>query len=125
MKTALKVLGIGIAAILIFIFSLVIFADHKAKNTPPPKPTMPVTVQHRPAVLQSSIVCIFKNTSNRTLMILATFTNPTLNTSKNFTVSMDPGRGVEFGYAQGWAFHSGDKILLHHADYSDASYSIQ
>lgn len=125
MKAILKVLGIGISAILIFVFALIIFADRKAKNTPPPKPPMPVSVQHRPALLHSSRVCVFKNTSNRTLMVLASFTNPTLNSTKNFTVSMEPGRSVEFGYAQGWAFHSGDKIHLKHADYSDAEFTIQ
>ena len=121
MKTLLKGIGYSAVAAVVFVLALVIVTDHKTKADKPP---MPVSVQYRRALLNPSLVADFKNNSNRNLMVVATFTNPTLNNTKAFTLSMDPGRSVQFGYAQGWAFHSGDTITLRHADYQDEAVKL-
>jgi hypothetical protein len=89
------------------------------------KPLVPVTISYsRRAVLDSSYVAFFANTSNRLLQVEVICINPTTNKMKRLDISIDPGFPKKIGYAQGWAFHSGDRIAIHHADYSDRLITI-
>jgi hypothetical protein len=139
MKGFLKVIGIGIVAILIFVLCLVLFADHKQKENEKlqqavqasiqatkeaTKPPMPINIQFRKALIDPSYVLMLSNTSARDLQIMATFINPTTQARKSFTISIAPNGRSDMGYAQGWAFHSGDKVYLQHADYSNKDVSI-
>jgi len=121
MKTFLRVVLYGVAAVIVAFAALIIFADHKHKTQLPP---LPIEVKYRKAMLDSSLVVHFENKSGRNLEVLATFENPTMNQKKSFRISLDPNIPKQVGHLEGWAFHSGDKILLHHAEYSDKMSSL-
>ena len=120
MKSFLRTVGAFVVAIVLIFAVLVVMKQNKEASKPP----MPVEVKYRKAFLNASLVVSFQNNSTRNLQILTTFMNPTTNVSKSFTASLDPQRSAEMGYAQGWAFHSGDKIKLHHADYADMNVDL-
>jgi len=116
MKTAVKYFLYGVGFVLLLFAALIVYGDYQKKVQ---KPAIPVQVQYRKAILNPSLVARFTNRSNRNLAFLATFENPTLNEVKKFEISLNAGVFRDIGHLEGWAFHSGDKITLHHADYSD------
>jgi hypothetical protein len=119
----LKWFGIAAVVVLAVLGALVLFVGAKEKVSPP-KPDIPITVKHRPALLDQSRVCVFTNTSTRTLLVQATFENPTTKNRKVLNLSFDPNGVKQIGHMEGWGFHSGDKINLHHAEYSDWNGSV-
>lgn len=50
------------------------------------KPELPVSVSYREAFMGSGLVASFKNSSNRHLSLVATFSNPTLKTTKAYPI---------------------------------------
>jgi hypothetical protein len=88
------------------------------------KPAMPVEVKYRRAFLSNGYVTDFKNTSNRQLSILATFSNPTLKTTKTLNLILSPGETKEIGHLEGWNFSSGDTMTLAHHDYQSATWNL-
>lgn len=89
------------------------------------KPAMPIEVKYRKALLADGLVGIFKNTSNRQLAVVATFTNPTLKITKSFRLDLSPGGTKEIGHMEGWNFESGDTITLTHNDYATMKVRFQ
>jgi hypothetical protein len=124
MKTAIKYFFYGAAFVIVVLAAMIVYANYQKKIQTPPKPPLPILVQYRRAVLNPSLVADFSNQSNRDLLILATFENPTLNEMKKWEISLAPNATREIGHLEGWAFHSGDKITLHHADYADEKITL-
>jgi hypothetical protein len=85
---------------------------------------MPIEISYRKAPMGPGLVVDFKNRSNRSLSVAATFTNPTLHQEKTFRVDV-PDNGVkEFGHLEGWAFASGDTIKVAHKEYKPLSVTL-
>jgi hypothetical protein len=80
-------------------------------------PAMPVSIAYRKAVMGPGLVVIFKNQTQRSLSLSATFTNPTLHQQQTFRVDLAPMGSREVGHLEGWNFASGDTVKLAHADY--------
>lgn len=80
-------------------------------------PEMPLELTYREAMMGPGLVISLKNRSSRNLSVIATFTNPTLNQEKNFRIDFSAKGVTEFGHIEGWAFASGDKIIIAHIDY--------
>lgn len=87
-------------------------------------PPMPIEIKYRSALLGSGLVVAVNNTSDRHLSILATFKNPSLNQEKSFRIDVPPHEKTEVGHREGWAFTSGDSIMLTHNDYKSWKGSI-
>ena len=84
-------------------------------------PKLPIIVsRYKQVLLDKSIICYFKNTSNSIILhATATCYDRTLSKHQVFPITVEPGSEKKFGQAQGWAFHSGDKIVLHSDGYTD------
>ena len=80
-------------------------------------PEMPVDVTYRSSLLNSGLVAIFNNKSNRQLSLLVTVSNPTLGNESTFQLDLAPQAVREVGHMEGWAFASGDLIKIVHNDY--------
>lgn len=84
------------------------------------RPPMPVTMGVKADKFKTGgYDVLFRSISNRELQVLATFINPTTQARKALTIELSPYGANQVGYAQGWAFHSGDRIYLQHADYAN------
>ena len=81
------------------------------------RPTMPVDVKFRPALLGSSMVVQLGNESDRYLSVVAKFSNPTTDQKLAARVDLAPHQTKEIGHLEGWAFESGDHITIEHNDY--------
>lgn len=81
------------------------------------KPPLPVGVRYRQAMLGHGLVATFRNTSTQQLLFVVEVKNPTLDSSKTFQLNIAPGMVQEIGYAEGWAFSSGDLISIANAAY--------
>ena len=81
------------------------------------KPPLPVGVRYRQAMLGHGLVAAFRNTSTQQLLFVVEVKNPTINGSKTFQLNIAPGMVQEVGYAEGWAFSSGDIISVANAAY--------
>lgn len=89
------------------------------------KPDMPVSVSIREALMGNGLVAQFTNNSNRYIAVVATFTNPTTNQSVTARIDISPNDTKEIGHLEGWAFSSGDQILLEHNDYRSSRITVQ
>ena len=87
-------------------------------------PEVPVTVSYRQAFAGPGLVAVFRNTSLKTLSVLATFFNPTTGQQRSSQLTITPQGVAEIGHAEGWAFASGDKITLKGADYREVSAQV-
>lgn len=76
------------------------------------RPDLPVAVTFRKALLGSGLVATFRNTSQRVVEVRASFESPSTGASKSAAFAIDPGIGVQVGYAQGWTFAPGQKVEL-------------
>lgn len=89
------------------------------------KPDMPIRVSTREALTGAGLVAQFMNNSNRYIAVVATFTNPTTNQSVTTRIDISPNDTKEIGHLEGWAFASGDQILLEHNDYRSSRITVQ
>ena len=92
----------------------------KELNLPP----LPVEVGYRSALIGDGLVLKVKNISSRTLTILATLSNPTLNTEKTYNLTTAPNEVSEIGHLEGWVLVSGDNIELSNSEYKSWQGSI-
>jgi hypothetical protein len=120
-----------ILAIGLFFFNLYIDAErNQAKEEllaeqRAVKPDMPIRVSIREALMGSGLVAQFANNSNRYIAVVATFTNPTTNQYVTTRIDISPNKTKEIGHLEGWAFSSGDEILLEHNDYRSSRITVQ
>lgn len=118
-------------AIGLFVFNLKVDVErNKAKEEllaeqRAAKPNMPIRVSTRDALTGSGLVAQFTNSSDRYIAVVATFTNPTTNQSLRARVDISPNDTKEIGHLEGWAFASGDEILLEHSDYRSSLITVQ
>ena len=68
-------------------------------------------------MLGHGLVAAFRNTSMQQLLFVVEVKNPTLDSSKTFQLNIAPGTAQEIGYAEGWAFSSGDMMTIANAAY--------
>ena len=73
---------------------------------------VPVRVATRQSITGPGLVAIITNDSAKTLSVSADFTNPTLHHSQTRSLILRPHRPIQIGYLEGWAFASGDQIVL-------------
>lgn len=88
------------------------------------KPALPVFVAYRQALMGNGLVAQFTNQSNRFLAIVVTATNPSLHQKQVFRLDIPPNETKEIGHLEGWAFSSGDTILVSHFDYAPSKIII-
>lgn len=87
-------------------------------------PVVPVRVEMRRSAMGHGLVAMLTNTSARQLPLLIATHNPTTKATKQFTLQVAPGLKSEIGYQEGWAFASGDKVLLRSAGFEDIQYTV-
>lgn len=87
-------------------------------------PPVPVRIEMRPSAMRRGLVAILSNTSAKQLPVLVATQNPTTRATKRFTLQIAPGLKAEIGYQEGWAFASGDRILLRSSGFEDIQYIV-
>ncbi len=85
---------------------------------------VPVVVTFRGALLDNSLVAQFRNVSGKYLSPVVSLENPTLNHSKRFYIKLGPNEQKEFGWGEGWAFASGERIKIVHDGYRDVEVKV-
>jgi septal ring factor EnvC (AmiA/AmiB activator) len=87
-------------------------------------PAVPIRVEMRRSAMGGGLVAMLSNTSARQLPLLVATQNPTTRATKRFTRQVAPGRKIELGHQEGWAFASGDRVLLRSAGFEDLQYTV-
>jgi septal ring factor EnvC (AmiA/AmiB activator) len=85
---------------------------------------MPVSVGFRDALLGSGRVLIMHNKTGKPLSLIVTAMDATSKKTKTFRIVVDGGLSRELGYAEGWAFASGDSVELACAGYDPIVKSV-
>jgi hypothetical protein len=86
---------------------------------------VPVKVEFRKALLDSSLVGQFRNTTtDKYLVVVVTLRNKTTNEVKSGLLKIGPNETNEIGWAQGWSFVSGETIKIEHSDYSSVKVKV-
>ena len=85
---------------------------------------LPIAVTYRPSFDGTSLVAQFHNTSARYLDVRATFESRAQHQSRSLPFNIGPYQTLEIGWAEGWAFMSGETIALHRDDYRDVSVKV-
>ena len=88
------------------------------------RPALPIAVTYRPSFDGTSLVAQFHNTSAKYLDVRATFESRAQHQSRSLTFNIGPYQTREIGWAEGWAFMSGETIALHRDDYRDVSVKV-
>ena len=73
---------------------------------------LPIGVGFRKAILGRGEVAVLRNLSSTGLAVKARIVDAATRQEHNFTIDVGPGRPVEFGYVQGYAFEPGDAVTL-------------
>lgn len=73
---------------------------------------LPIGVGFRKAILGHGEVAVLRNLSSTGLAVKARIVDAATHQEHNFTIEVGPGRPVEFGYEQGYAFEPGDAVTL-------------
>jgi hypothetical protein len=81
------------------------------------KPSLPVAISWRKALIGPGLVLHVHNKSDRQLSLLGVFENATLHNKRAFRIDVPAGGDTELGHLEGWVFSSGDSLQLSHADY--------
>ncbi|KAB2325347.1 hypothetical protein F8A86_02915 [Betaproteobacteria bacterium SCN1] len=82
------------------------------------KPALPVVVSFRSSLLGKGLVAVIQNTGDRYLTVALSVRNPTLATSKRFTLELEPRSSADFGHLEGWQFASGDEFALYSDEFA-------
>lgn len=96
-------------------------ALEREKSRPP---IVPVRIEMRRSVMGRGLVAVLTNTSARQLPLLLSAQNPTTQTTKQLSLQIPPGGVIAVGHQEGWQFASGDRVLLHSADFEDLTYVV-
>ena len=87
-------------------------------------PAVPVRIEMRRSAMGRGLVATLSNTSARQLPLLVATYNPTTKTSQQFSLQVAPGLKKEIGYQEGWAFASGDRVILRSAGFEDIQFTV-
>jgi len=78
---------------------------------------MPLSVSFRKAELGDGNAVLLQNTSNSTLSVTATFSNPSATASKVFRLVLDSGAVKELGSLGAWKLSPGDRVQVESSGY--------
>jgi septal ring factor EnvC (AmiA/AmiB activator) len=81
------------------------------------KPVLPVKLTFRAAVLGEGQVLQIFNDASQDLPVRLIVKRPATDKTKDFELVLRGNSTIEFGHAEGWAFHSGDVIVLKNNGY--------
>jgi septal ring factor EnvC (AmiA/AmiB activator) len=87
-------------------------------------PAVPVRLETRRSSMGKGLVAILSNTSEKHLQLLVAIANPTTKVTKQFTLQIAPGRKSELGHQEGWAFASGDIVMLRSSGFEDVKHTV-
>lgn len=97
----------AVAAAVVVVVALLLVIGYAARS-----PALPIATTFRPAFDGNSQVAQFHNTGNTYLVVQATFENTGLDQRRQATLNVGPYQTVEFGWLEGWAFMSGERLSL-------------
>jgi hypothetical protein len=75
------------------------------------QPEIPMSIEFRKASLYSGNVAMLTNTSNQTIAVTVNVSR-TSSQNRSFDLTLDPKVKKEIGEREGWAFISGDTVLV-------------
>jgi hypothetical protein len=78
---------------------------------------MPLSVSFRKAEIGDGNAVLLQNTSDTTLSVTATFSNPSASASKTYRLVLDGGAVKELGSLGAWKLSSGDRIQVESSGY--------
>lgn len=76
------------------------------------RPELPISLQHRAAMLDDSRVIKITNISTNNIRVIATFERPQTGEVKTETLNLAGNDAISIGQLEGWGFKSGDIITL-------------
>ena len=88
------------------------------------KPSLPVKVMQRNALLAGGKVAVFTNTGNKTLSVLVVLENASFKERKRYDLVLSPGETKEIGGFEGWTVVPGETVRLTSDGYASASYTF-
>jgi len=87
-------------------------------------PAVPVRIEMRRSAMGRGLVATLSNTSAKQLPLLVATHNPTTKATQQFSLQVAPGLKKEIGYQEGWAFASGDRLILRSSGFEDIQYTV-
>jgi hypothetical protein len=76
------------------------------------RPELPVQVTFRSAWMGQGLVATIRNAADRPLNVIAEFRDPAANTSREFSLALDPKASADIGRAEGWLVASGQTLTV-------------
>lgn len=99
--------------------------------SPPPWPAaprvatyIPVTTAFERELVGGGHIARIRNQSSQTLTLVASVSNPATGATRSIPLTLPPLATAAIGRAQGWAFASGDRLLLHDESFSDVAFQV-
>jgi len=88
------------------------------------KPSLPIALTFRPALMGSGLVGMFRNVSSSQLEIAATFSSQATGMLRQANLVIPANATKEIGHAEGWAFASGQHVQLTNIRFRPAVYEV-
>jgi len=76
------------------------------------RPELPVRVTFRSAWMGQGLVATLRNAADRPLNVIAEFRDPAANTTREFSLALDPKGSADIGRAEGWIVASGQSLTV-------------
>jgi hypothetical protein len=76
------------------------------------RPELPVRVTFRSAWMGQGLVATIRNAADRPLNVIAEFRDPAANTTREFSLALDPKGSADIGRAEGWIVASGQSLTV-------------
>jgi hypothetical protein len=97
------------------------FINHNAEAS---KPTLPVSVSYRQAILGPGLVARFTNESSESLELRVRADSPATNFYHAWYLVIPPGRTREIGPLEGWSFLDGQRLELSNVNFRSAAGTV-
>lgn len=81
------------------------------------KPTIPVKISFRRALLGPGYVAVFNTTIKQDFPVLVTIKSKALGTSQKFRLSLSQATSTELGHSEGAPIEAGDEIIIENTNY--------
>jgi hypothetical protein len=88
-------------------------------------PLVPVKFSTVKPLFEDGLAVQVRNTSDKTIAITMTVERPSAGKSKVYELTIDGGLGKNIGKSDGWAFISGDTVVIAQPEHKSLSYTIQ
>ena len=89
------------------------------------QPEVEVLVGFRKAMISSGKVATIKNAAGQSIAITVNIERPSSGGSRTFELTLDSGQVKEIGEREGWAFISGDRMVISQAGHKSMAYQAQ